>query len=91
VASDELILNSDGTFDQHLRLTNGQTYNSTANRWSFAPAHNISLDSRWNFPADRATPVRESESLIVEFTQPPSILIDPDSNCFYSKSVSVEK
>jgi hypothetical protein len=86
VSQDELIFYSNGTFDQHLRLPDRQVYDSTENKWTFLPRHNIALDSRWAFLAGAPIPKRESESLIVEFTHPPSIVIDPDNNCFYGKA-----
>jgi len=35
--------------------------------------------------ADTKAATKESESLIVEFSKEPVIVLDPDSNCFYVK------
>jgi len=85
VESDELILYEDGKMEQHLRLKDGRKFDSNSEHWSFIPKTNIGLESRWNFPAGAKAPSKESESLIVEFSKPPAIVIDPDSNCFYAK------
>lgn len=85
VESDELVLLPDGRMEQHLKLKDGQAFNSTTEHWSFMPKTNVSFDSRWNFPIDAKTPIKESESLIVEFGKTTVIVIDPDSNCFYQK------
>ena len=53
--------------------------------WSFIPKFNIGLESRWDFRSGVKGPIKESESLIIEFGKDPLIVVDPDSNCFYSK------
>jgi hypothetical protein len=85
VESDELRLYPDGRMEQHLKLRDGRTFDSQNERWSFLPKTNVGLESRWNFPAKAKAPIKESESLIVEFGKQPVIVIDPDSNCFYMK------
>ena len=85
VASDELLLHEDGRLEQHLKLKDGRLFNSTEGHWSFIPKTNVGLESRWDFRTDVKEPVKGSESLIVEFGKDPVIVIDPDSNCFYSK------
>jgi len=85
VESDELLLLPDGRLEQHLKLKDGRTFQSTSERWFYSPKTNVDLESRWTYPADAKTPTKESESLIVEFGKSPVIVIDPDSNCFYMK------
>ena len=89
VESDELILHKDGRLEQHLRLKDGRAFKSMDGRWSFIPRTNVGLESRWDFRTNAADPVRESDSLVVEFGREPVILIDPDSNCFYEKVDSI--
>jgi hypothetical protein len=86
VESDELLLHEDGRLEQHLKLKDGRVFNSTDGRWSFIPQTNVGLESRWDFRSDAKEPIKESESLIVEFGKEPVIVIDPDSNCFYMKA-----
>jgi len=85
VESDELLLHQDGRLEQHLKLKDGRVFNSTDGHWSFMPSTNVGLESRWDFRTDVKSPVKGSESLIVEFGKQPVIVIDPDSNCFYMK------
>lgn len=86
VKSDELTFHSDGTFDQKLSTFDGKMYQSSVNHWSLLNnSRNIALEARWNLPKGADVPRRESESLIIEATNPPSIVIDPDNNCFYQK------
>ena len=87
VKSDELRLYPDGRLGQHLTLRDGGKYDSENEHWSFTPPSSVGLESRWDFhfSADAKAPSKESESLIVEFGSEPVIVIDPDSNCFYSK------
>jgi hypothetical protein len=85
VESDELVLHQDGRLEQHVKLKDGRTYESQNEQWSFMPKTNVWLQSRWTFPGDAKAPYKETQSLIVEFGKEPVIVINPDSNCFYSK------
>jgi hypothetical protein len=88
VKSDQLILYPNGTYDQHLRLQDGRSFDSTGQKWVFISRHNIGMESRWDYPAGAKAPIRESDSLVVEFSKPPVIVIDPDNNCFYEQVAS---
>lgn len=85
VEKDELVLHEGGRMEQHLKLKDGREFRSENERWSFVRESNVSLESRWSFPADSKAATKESESLIVEFSKQPVIVLDPDSNCFYMK------
>src|SRR5260370_39730218 len=53
----------------------------------FMPENSVSLDERFNV-AKSGTEVsveKRHEILIVEFSKPPSILLNPDLNCFYQR------
>ena len=71
--------------EQHLKLKDGREFQSASEHWSYIPRSNVGLESRWTFYANTQTPTKESESLVVEWSKPPVILINPDSNCFYMK------
>ena len=89
IASDKLILHSDGTLEQHTVSKRGFHYDAPAEKWDYLPEHSVSFDSRKNFfnsqPANEFVGAKMGESLLVEFTTPPVILLNPDQNCFYTK------
>jgi hypothetical protein len=89
VASDKLIFHSDGTLEQHTVSKRGFHYDAPAEKWDYLPEKRVFLDSRKNFfnsqPANEFVGARIGEGLIVEFTTPPVILLNPDQNCFYTK------
>ncbi len=86
IESDKLILHSDGRLEQHLKLLNGKHYDSAHERWEYTPDNGVFLDRR--LTASAGTP--ELEGLIVEFSEPPAILLNPDQDCFYQKISSKE-
>ncbi len=71
--------------EQHLKLRNGKKYDSVQEHWEYLPDHSISLDRRLTVtdPQNAGTP--QLEVLIVEFSQPPVILLNPHQNCFYER------
>ncbi|MBZ5506304.1 MAG: hypothetical protein LAO78_12665 [Acidobacteriia bacterium] len=89
VASDKLILHSDGTLEQHTVSKRGFHYDAPAEKWDFLPEHSVSFDSRKNFfnsqPANEFVGAKIGEVLLVEFTTPPVILLNPNEDCFYTK------
>jgi len=90
VDSDTLILHSDGRMEQHLKLLNGKKYDSAQERWEYFPDHSISLDRRLIVSDLQNAGIPESEVLILEFGDPPAILLNPDENCFYERFSSEE-
>jgi hypothetical protein len=88
--SDTLVLRSDGTFDQYTVAQDGRQFETKGQHWKFTPPSSIELDQRRNFfTAQRykdLVGVSEFESIIVEFSSPPSIVFNPDSDCFYTKT-----
>jgi hypothetical protein len=90
VGSDKLILHTDGTFEQHTVSKRGYRYDAPAEKWDYLPDHSVFLDSRKDFFNSQSTNefvgVRRVEGLLVEFTRPPVILLNPDQNCFYTNS-----
>ncbi|HEY2913588.1 MAG TPA: hypothetical protein VGK21_09520 [Candidatus Angelobacter sp.] len=89
VASDRLILHSDGTFEQHTVSKRGFHYDAPAEKWEYSPDNRVLFDSRKDFfnsqMANEFVGVRRSEGLIVEFTTPMVILLNSDQDCFYTK------
>lgn len=89
VASDKLILHSDGTFEQHTVSKRGFHYDAPAEKWEYSPENHVFLNSRKNFfnsqPANEFVGARMGEALIVDFKTPMVILLNPDENCFYTK------
>ena len=89
VRSDTLILHSDGRLEQHFVSTYNQRYDSTTEQWSYSPDNSVNFDARRNFfskqPPNEVIGVREHETLIVEFGNPPVILTNPHSNCLYRR------
>jgi hypothetical protein len=90
VGSDMLILHSDGTFEQHLKLLNGQHYDSGQQHWEYFPDHSISLDRRLVVSDPQYAGIPRSEVLILEFSDPPVILLNPHEDCFYERFSSSE-
>ena len=82
VDSDTLILHSDGRMEQHLKLLNGKKYDSAQEHWEYSADLHIVLDQRLR--------VSVPEVLIVEFSDPPVIVLNPDGNCFYERFSSEE-
>jgi hypothetical protein len=88
IRSDRLLLHSNGQLEQHLEMADGKKFDSPPDsKWSFVPDHSVSLDERFNVSKSGATTNVEKrhEILIVEFTKPPSILLNPDQSCFYQQ------
>ena len=89
IASDKLLLNLDGKMEQHAILSDGQHYDSVTERWQYLPDNRIELNERFNVSRAEGNggsgTEKRFEILIVQFTNPPSILLDPDKNCFYQK------
>jgi hypothetical protein len=88
IRGDKLILHQDGRLEQHLEMTNAKTYvSSVDSKWSFLPRNSVSFDERFNVTKSNGeiTVEKRHEILIVEFTNPPSILLNPDMNCFYQR------
>jgi hypothetical protein len=85
-----LILHAGGRLEQHLKLLNGKTYDSVQERWEFIPDHSVSLDRRLTVTDPQYAGIPESEVLIVEFTEPPAILLNPDQDCLYERFSSEE-
>src|SRR5579864_7309826 len=88
--SDTLVLHADGTFDQVVIAQDGRHFDATGQHWKFLPPHSIELNQRRNFFTTQnyknLVGVPEFESIIVEFSSPPSIVFNPDSDCFYTKT-----
>jgi hypothetical protein len=85
VASDTLILHSDGGMEQHLKLLNGKQYDSEKEHWEYLPDHSISLDRRLDVSDPQYAGIPRSEVLILEFSDPPVILLNPHEDCFYER------
>jgi hypothetical protein len=86
IDSDTLILHADGRMQQHLKLLNGKEYDSAQERWEYLADRSISLDRRLTVTNPQYAGVPQLEVLIVEFNQPPVILLNPHQNCFMSAS-----
>jgi hypothetical protein len=87
IESDILILHSDGRLEQHLKFLNGKKFESAHEHWEYSADNGIFLNRR--LTASAGTP--ETEGLIVEFSEPPVIVLNPDQDCFYQKSSSEEQ
>jgi hypothetical protein len=89
VASDKLILQLDGTFEQHTVSKHGFHYDAPAEKWQYSPENGVLLDSRKDFfnsqPANGFVGAKRGEGLLVEFKKPMVILLNPDQGCFYTK------
>ena len=85
VAGDVLILHSDGKLEQHLKLLNGKHYDSDKEHWEYLPDHSISLDRRLVVSDPQYAGMPRSEVLILEFSDPPVILLNPHQDCFYER------
>ena len=93
IRSDHLTLHADGTFDQHSVLKDGQKVESTGQHWRYLEKDSVALSTRrdWEPHSDpnlkKSTDVQpqiaginENEVLIVHFSSPPEILLNPDSD-----------
>ncbi|HZE80483.1 MAG TPA: hypothetical protein VE604_06235 [Candidatus Polarisedimenticolia bacterium] len=49
VASDKLVLHSNGTFEQHTVSKRGFRFDAPAEKWEYSPENGILLDSRKDF------------------------------------------
>jgi hypothetical protein len=85
VENDTLILHSDGRMEQHLKLLNGKQYDSDKEHWEYLPDHSISLDRRLVVSDPKNAWIPRLEVLILEFSDPPVILLNPHENCFYER------
>jgi hypothetical protein len=85
VDGDLLILHSDGKLEQHLKLHNGKHYDSDKEHWEYLPDHSISLDRRLVVSDPQYAGIPRSKVLILEFSDPPVILLNPHEDCFYER------
>jgi hypothetical protein len=85
IDSDILILHADGRMEQHLKLLNGKSYDSVQEHWEYIPDDSISLDQRLTVTNPQYAGIPESEVLIVEFSEPPAIVLNPDQDCVYQR------
>ena len=85
VDGDMLILHSDGKLEQHLKLFNGKHYDSDKEHWEYLPDHSISLDRRLVVSDPQHAGIPRSEVLILEFSDPPVILLNPHEDCVYER------
>jgi hypothetical protein len=76
--------------EQHLRLLNGKKYDSAQEHWEYFPDHSISLDRRLSVSNPQNAGTSRAEVLILEFSDPPVIVLNPHQNCFYER-FSAEK
>src|SRR5882757_7356221 len=81
-----LELRDDSTSEQHDRFKDGSEY-VTAGKWQYEGGDNIGIHNL------RATTTLEIDKnagsiragLIVQWSKPPSILLDPDDDCLFAK------
>lgn len=85
IEGDVLILHSDGELEQHLKLLNGKHYDSDEGHWEYLPDHSISLDHRLAVSDPTYAGIPKTEVLILEFSDPPIILLNPYEDCFYER------
>ncbi len=89
VASDKLLLRHDGELEQHTVSKRGFHYDAVAERWKYSPDNHVVLDFRKDFfnsqPQNEFIGSRRLEVLPVEFSDPPVIVLNSKSDCFYSK------
>jgi hypothetical protein len=95
VKSDTLVLRNNGSFDQHVSLSNGTRMDITAQSWTYdsdGTHSHIALDKRAEFFTPEMFGIRAgegkqiSESLIVQLNPEPVILLNPDWDCVYVKA-----
>jgi|HubBroStandDraft_6_1064221.scaffolds.fasta_scaffold444506_1 hypothetical protein len=102
IRSDTLVLRPDGTFDEHTVAKDGRALDSVGQNWEYLEENSISLDKlrNWDFQTDPSHPssrgngissdgpegIIELQVLIVQFGNPPVILINPHSDCVYVKT-----
>ena len=87
IASSTLELRSDGTSEQRDQFQDGSRF-VTAGKWHYAGDDHIAIDKL------RATTTLEIDknaspdfaSLIVQWSKPPNILLNPDDNCMFAKT-----
>jgi hypothetical protein len=71
--------------EQHLKMLNGKSYDSVQEHWEYVADRSISLDRRLTVTDSQYAGIPESEVLIVEFSEPPAIVLNPDQDCFYER------
>jgi hypothetical protein len=82
-----LTLDPTGKYGQEGKFKNGTSYKIGGKKWEYNGDGNIWLDGLRVGKSLEISPEAEmtNASLIVEFSQSPSILLDPDANCFFEK------
>jgi hypothetical protein len=85
VKSDRLILHADGAMEQYIDFADGSNYSSKTEHWKQLSAGDVSLQKRMHVP-NNGSREKRGEILLIEPTNPPLILLDPDANCFYEKT-----
>ena len=84
VISDRLILYSDGRLEQHAIYGSEKRYDALDQHWDVMPDKSVSLRN-WLDLTDNPTGKPTFAVLLVETKDPPTILVNPDSDCFYLK------
>ena len=94
VRSDTLILHPDGTFEQHVVGKSDNHIDSSFQHWRYNAAGgsgHITLDKRLEFfvpersQSATSSGVPTFEDLIVDAKPDPTIVVNPDSDCVYTK------
>jgi hypothetical protein len=90
LGSDELVLRSDGTFDQHVSAKDGRHADWMGQHWRYLPKNSIEFDQRRNFlnsqNSSTLVGVPETEVLLLDLRGSPQILLNPKSDCLYEKA-----
>jgi hypothetical protein len=80
-----LILRQDGTYDQHIEFLTGEVVDEVGQQWKYdGGVHFSNFRITATGELNRYAPETEA-SLIVEFSHPTVILLDPSSNCVYTQ------
>jgi hypothetical protein len=85
VRSSTVVLRPDGTYDQHIEFTSGEVVDQIGHAWSYdGGVHFRNFRITATAEIQKHAPATEA-SLLVEFSHPVVILLDPSSDCFYSQ------
>lgn len=90
IKSDTLNLNADGTFIQVVVADDGRTCRSGVEHWTYRYPSSIEFNRRRDFLVSQTsrdlvgTP--EFEILVVQYSSPPVIVLNPHTDCAYAKS-----
>ena len=85
IASDQLILHENGTFEQHTVEITGEHYDRRDGKWRYLGKNKIAMIGRADFFSSDTTPTPTKNEEVLEIEPSHPELIELPDGCYYSR------